>query len=59
MDRSGKKHVFDFLTETQNSLFSYKDYNGVSPKTQYTHVRNKKSNTQGGAPNVAKVILHT
>ena len=32
---------------------------GVAPISQYTHVRNKKSNTQGNSPNVVKVISHT
>ena len=29
---------------------------GVAPITQYTHVRDKNSNTQGTSPNVVKVI---
>ena len=32
---------------------------GVATITQYTHVRNKKSNTRGSSPNVVKVIFHT
>ena len=32
---------------------------GVVPVTQYTHVRNKNSNTQVGLPNVVKVISGT
>ena len=32
---------------------------GVAPITQYTHVRNKNSKTQGSSPNVVKVIFHT
>ena len=32
---------------------------GVAPITQYTHVRNKNSNTQGSSPNVVKVVFHT
>ena len=32
---------------------------GVAPITQYTHMRNKTSNIQGGSPNVIKVIFHT
>ena len=31
----------------------------VAPITQYTHVRNEYSNTQGSSPNVVKVIFHT
>ena len=31
---------------------------GVAPSTQYTHMRNKNSNTQGDSPNVVKVIFH-
>ena len=32
---------------------------GVAPITQYTHMRNKNSNIQGGSLNVIKVIFHT
>ena len=32
---------------------------GVAPITQYMHVRNKNSNTQGSSPIVANVILNT
>ena len=32
---------------------------GAAPITQYTHVRNKNSNTRGSSPNVVKVIFHT
>ena len=32
---------------------------GIAPITQYTHMRNKNSNTQGSSPNVVKVIFHT
>ena len=32
-------------------------YIGVAPITQYTHVRNKKSNTQGSSPNVVTMIF--
>ena len=32
---------------------------GVAPITQYVHVRNKNSNTQGSSPNVVKVISNT
>ena len=31
---------------------------GVAHITQYTHVRNKNSNTQESSPNVVKVIFH-
>ena len=31
----------------------------VAPITQYTHVRNKNSNTQGSSPYVVKVLFHT
>ena len=30
----------------------------VAPITQYTHVRNKNSNTQGSSPYVVKVTFH-
>ena len=30
---------------------------GVAPITQYTHVRNRNSITQGSSPNVVKVIF--
>ena len=33
--------------------------NGVAPITQYTHVRNKNSNTQGSSRYMLKVIVHT
>ena len=32
---------------------------GVAPIMQYTHERNKNSNTQGSSPYVVKVIIHT
>ena len=32
---------------------------GVAPIMQYTHMRNKNSNTQGSSPKVVKVIFHT
>ena len=32
---------------------------GVGPITQYTHVCNKNSNTQGSSPNVVEVIFQT
>ena len=32
---------------------------GVAPIYQYTHVRNKISNTQWSSPNVVKVISQT
>ena len=32
---------------------------GVAPIKQYTHMRNKKTNTQGSSPYVVKVIFHT
>ena len=35
------------------------DIVGVAPITQYTHVRKKKSNTQGSSPYVVKVIFNT
>ena len=34
-------------------------YIGVGPITQYMHMHNKNSNTQGSSPNVVKVIFHT
>ena len=30
---------------------------GAAPITQYTHVRNENSNTQGNSPNVVKVFF--
>ena len=32
---------------------------GVALIKQYTHVRNKKSNTKGSSPDMVKVIFHT
>ena len=32
---------------------------GLAPITQYTHVRDKNSNTQGSSRNVVEVISHT
>ena len=31
---------------------------GVAPITQYTHMRKKNSNTQGGSPYVVKMSFH-
>ena len=31
---------------------------GVAPSTQFTHIRNKNSNTQEDSPNVVEVIFH-
>ena len=31
----------------------------VAPITQYTHVPNENSNTQGSSPSMVKVISHT
>ena len=41
------------------TMISFFIYIGVVPIMQYTHVRNKNSNTQGSSPNVVKVIFHT
>ena len=35
------------------------EYISVVPITQYTHVCNKNSNTQGNSPRVVKEIFHT
>ena len=40
-----------------NLFFSFSICIGVAPITQYTHVRNKNSNTQGSSPNEVRVIF--
>ena len=59
------KNKFNFLTSINCITCSTLDFGfcanniGVFPITQYTHMRNKNSNTQGSSPNVVKEIFHT
>ena len=47
-----------FLLQTEDNNVDHQMYPIYWRSSQYTHVRNKKSNTQGSSPNVVKVIYH-